>query len=128
MKWPFPIYQEKTCINSACAQRVMVSHEKALVTWYVLLLRLVSVVLLSVVAGVTIEHMSGQSVSSLQIDVAKLQYQQQVNSTEIGLLRGTVAMQADEISEMRGIGIGLVSILVVLQVAQIMLTRGKSTG
>lgn len=127
MKWPFPIYQEKTCTNMDCSERAVVSGKQALIAWYVLLLRVIGIVVISAFIGATIGHVHGQSNFALQIDVAKLQYQSEINAAEIALLRTTVAKQAGDISEMHGIGLGIGIILGCLQIAQIMFMR-KSRG
>ena len=125
MKLPFPILREHTCMNLTCEKRVKVSVRSARIAWYILLLRLATIIVLSAIVGGTLQHMRGQTLFQTNTDVARLQYQQTVSAAEITLLRAQVAKQSDDISEMHGMGIGFAGLLLLLQIGQILLLREK---
>lgn len=128
MPFPFQILRERTCINSDCDKRVQVSRREARLRWWLLLLRLTSMVVLAglvgAVATLFMFTARAQVARSLPAQQTIEQFEIQEDKAEILLLRAVVIDQAKDIAMMKGIGIGLSAILLVLQIAQI--TVGKN--
>lgn len=128
--FPFPILQSETCTNEECNKRQQISTSGARRRWAVMVLRLCSLAVVAGWVGAGISSLTllaqqqypfRQTIEQLEIQDAKLEIARLRNALELQNI--VITDQGKDISRMYGIGIGLGSILLVLQVAQILTAR-----
>jgi hypothetical protein len=123
MNLPFPILRDKTCLNPECQNRIKVPPDQARLNWWLMVLRLSSTVVLAAMVGAVIALFmftaDAQGMHPIPTQQTVEQFEIQEDRAEIKILRDVVADQAKDIAMMKGIGIGLSAILLVLQIAQI---------
>lgn len=131
----FPMFKEHYCENHGCSERHLMPRSKRL-AFQVLMVARISFICISaaLVGGAVHSFIFAQPTESLAQAIlserlTKNEVQVQMQAAEIALLRQTVAQQEKDISELHGIGIGLGSILIILQVIQMVAGRlvGLST-